>query len=379
MTGAMTERGTALMATLILIMILLPLGAYVVQQCRTDLMIERNFRAEIEAFYTAEAGLEHALAEIDPGQSFDDVLAGPDRIAGTADDGTFPFREGPPAAFPSPPLGYDVRVTLAGANVLSIASRGIGRYAATKVVAALVTRSRLVFTPAALYAQSDIRQLDLGGGQLLLSGLDHRIDDPPGNPTGAAAPIPALASPDADAEQDLRRRLPEGLAGRLPGAGAAPSIATSPTVNVQTYADRFATLPDCRHLPTLNTNIDENTDDTWGLGTPETPQMSVVEGDANISGSLRGNGVLVVRGTLHITGTLEFTGLVIALNGILFEPTGNVKIAGALWQGLTIDNRLQLGSSGAIVYSSCALAAADTAFPGVLPHAAVVSGWQEEL
>jgi hypothetical protein len=56
-----------------------------------------------------------------------------------------------------------------------------------------------------------------------------------------------------------------------------------------------------------------------------------------------------------------------------------VTITGALWQGPTVDERLELRSSGAIVYSSPALAAADTAFPGILPHAAVVSGWEEEL
>ena len=367
----MNNRGTALMATLIIIMILLPLGAYVVLQCRTDLMIGRNFRAEIEAFYTAEAGLEHALAEIDPGQSFDDLLAGPDRISGTADDGSFPFREGPPGAFPFPPLGYDVRVIPAGQNVLSIVSCGTGRYGATKVVAALVARSRLPFTPAALYAQSDIRRLDLSGGQLLLSGVDHPISDSPASPAATAVPVPGLASPDADAEQDLRRQLPEVLARRLVGLGGAPSIATNPAVNVQTYADQFAAHLACVHLSAL--------DETAELGEPETPQMSVVEGDANISGWLRGSGVLVVRGTLHITGILDFTGLVIALNGILFEPSANVTIKGALWQGRTMDDRLQLRSSGAIMYSSRALAAADTAFPGILPHAAVVSGWEEEL
>ncbi len=369
----MNNRGTALMATLIIIMILLPLGAYVVLQCRTDLMIERNFRAEIEAFYTAEAGLEHAIAEIDPGQSFDDVLTGPDHIAGTADDGSFPFGEGSPGAFPSPPLGYQVRVTLAGHNVLSIVSRGTGRYNATKVVAALVARSRLPFTPAALYAQSDIRRLDLSGGQLLLSGSDHPIGDSPASPTETAAPVPALASPDADAGQDLRRRLPEVLARRLVGLGGAPSIATSPAVSVQTYADQFAAQPACVHLSAL--------DETAKLGEPGTPQMSVVEGDALVSESerVKGSGVLVVRGTLQVMGTFEFTGLVIALNGILLEPSANVTIKGALWQGRTVDDRLQLRSSGAIMYSSRALAAADTAFPGILPHAAVVSGWEEEL
>jgi hypothetical protein len=370
MIGAMGNRGTALIAALSIIMILLPLGAYVVLQCRTDLLIERNFRAEVEAFYAAEAGLEHAIAEIDPGQSFDAVLAGPDRIAGTADDGAFPFRHGPPSDFASPQLSYDVRATPVAGNMLSLVSRGTGRYGATKVVTALVARSPIVFTPAALYVQGDIRRLDLGGG-LLLSGLDHRIDDPPASPMGTAAPTAALASPDAEAEQDLRRRLPEDVAARLPGAGGAPSIATSPTFNVQGYADRFAAQSSSVHLSALG--------ETATLGTPGTPQISVVDGDAYISGWLHGNGVLVVRGTLDVMGTFEFTGLVVALNGILFEPASNITINGTLWQGPAMDDRLQLRGSGAIGYSSSALTAVDTAFPGILPHAAVVNGWEEQL
>jgi hypothetical protein len=370
MIGAMGNRGTALIAALIIIMILLPLGAYVALQSRTDLLIERNFRAEVEAFYAAEAGLEHAIAEIDPGQSFDAVLAGPDRILGTADDGAFPFRHGPPSDFTSPQLSYDVRATPVPGNMLSLVSRGTGWYGATKVVAALVARSPIVFTPGGLYVQGDIRHLDLGGG-LLLSGLDHRIGDPPASPMGTAAPIAALASPDAEAEQDLRRRLPEGLAAQITGAGGAPSIATSTTFNVQSYADRFAAQSSSVHLSAIG--------ETVTLGTPRTPQISVVEGDAYISGCLRGNGVLVVRGTLDVTGTLEFTGLVVALNGILFEPAGNITITGTLWRGPAMDERLQLHGSGAIGYSSGALTAVDTVFPGILPHPAVVNGWEEQL
>jgi hypothetical protein len=374
MNQAMNDRGTALMATLIIIMVLLPLGAYVALQCRTDLMIERNFRAEIEAFYTADAGLEHAIAEIDPGQSFDDLLTGPDHTAGTADDGSFPFREGPPGAFPSPPLGYQVRVTPAGGNMLSIVSRGTGRHEATKVVAALVTRSPLAFTPAALYAQTDIRGLDLGG-ELLLSGLDHRIGDPAASPTGTAPPVPALASLDASGEEDLRRRIPADLAEHLLGSGGPPSIATSSSINVQRYADMLAAQPACEHVPRLADIMGENTD------APGTPRIAVVEGDALVAESelVKGSGVLVVLGTLQVVGGLEFTGLVIALGGIVFEPSGSVTITGALWQGPSMDDRLELHASGAIVYSSTALAAADTAVPGILPHAAVVSGWEEEL
>lgn len=38
----MNQRGTALVATLAIVMVLLPLGALLVFQCRTDLMIQHN-------------------------------------------------------------------------------------------------------------------------------------------------------------------------------------------------------------------------------------------------------------------------------------------------------------------------------------------------
>lgn len=373
MTDSMTERGAALIATLILMMILLPLGAYVVLQCRTDWLLERNFRAELEAFYAAEAGLEHAVAEIEPGQSFDDVLAGPDRIAGTSDDGVFPFREGTPVDFASASLRYDVRLALTSGNMLSIVSYGSGRHGATKVVAALAARSALPFTPAALYAAGDIRGIDLGSGQLLLSGLDHLLSDAPASANGSAPAVAALASPDAAAEEALRLQLAGGLAGQFVGAGGTPSLATTGDLRVQNHATRLAAQPTSVRLGTLNVS------DTAVLGTPRTPQISVVAGDADIAGWLSGTGILIVGGSLHVTGTFEFSGLVIALNSLLLESSGSMLITGALWQGPAADAALELRGSGAIMYSSRALGAVDAAFPGLLPHAVVLTGWQEQL
>lgn len=369
----MTQRGAALLAALILIMILLPLGAYVILQCRTDLLLERNFRAELEAFYAAEAGLEHALAEIEPGQSFDDVLAGPDGIPGTADDGMFPFREGTAAAFTSAPLGYDVRLSLTAGNLLAIISSGSGRQGATKVVAGLAARSPWPFTPAALYSGGDIRRLDLGSGRLLLSGVDHLLSDAPANPTGGAAAVAALAGPDAAAEAALREQLPAALAGQLLGAGGAPSIATSRSLPVQTYATRLAAQQASVRLGALTVG------DTTVLGTPRTPQISVVDGDVDVAGWLGGYGVLIVQGALHVSGTFEFTGLVIVLNSMLCESSSNMLITGALWQGSMPNADIELRSSGAVVYSRAALAAADAAVPGLLPHAVILTGWREQL
>lgn len=369
----MNERGTALIATLAVVMILLPLGAYVVLQCRTDLMIERNFGAELETFYAAEAGLEHAVAEIRPGQSFEDILSGPDHIVGTADDGMFPFAEGAPAVFPYPPFADDVRVAPAGDNLVSIVSRATGRFGASKTVAALIKRSPLVFTPAALYAAASLAHADFGNAHTLLSGLDHQSSDPPGLPTGAAPALAALASPDPGVESQLRTQLPEFVARELVGAGGTPSITTAPALDLESLVARSAAQPAAVSFADLEVPL------AVVLGTPRTPQISVIHGVADVSGSLTGNGILIVEGELHVSGALEFNGIVVGMSGLTFEPTSSVLVSGALWHGGSEYSRLELRGAGAVMYSSRVLATLDNKFPTLLPHAAVVAGWQEQL
>lgn len=365
------ERGTALIATLSLTMILLPLGAFVVMQCCTDLMIEHNVRAEVESFYVAEAGLEHALAEIPPDSTFAPLLAGPDHIAGTVDDGVFPFVEGAPGDFPCAPFHYDVRVNAANGGMVSVVSAGSGLHGANKAVSALVSRSPLPFTPAALHAGGDAGTLDLGPGYLL-SGLDHRLDDDPSQPQGPATALPALSGSRPDREELLRARLTPAEAQRLVGAGGPPSIATTPSLDVQAYANRYSQHPARVRLAAVTLQPD------LILGTTQSPQVSVVTGDVDISGHLDGTGVLIVQGTLQVTGSLHFAGLVIA-QGFLFQSSSHVAVAGAVWQAPGDDAHLQLDGSGSVVYSSDALATIDRAFPGLLPHAALLAGWQEQL
>ena len=181
MTASGAQRGSALIAVLGLMTLLLPLGALVSLQARMDLLVQRNLLADAEVFYVADAGVEHAVAEIGPGVGFDAVLAGPDRVPGTADDGIFPFRAGPPAAFPAQPFAYDVRVARRPDGRIRIVATGRGRHGATKVIAAIVARAALPFTPAALYLD-DGPSVDLGSAGMVVSGHDHDIG---GVPQGA--------------------------------------------------------------------------------------------------------------------------------------------------------------------------------------------------
>lgn len=371
MTVLGNQRGTALVAALSIAMILLPLGALVALQSRTDLTIQRNLRSDIATFYVAEAGLAHAVAEIPPGQSFDQLLVGPDHIKGTNDDGGFPFANGSPSAFPYAPYRYDVQVAPSGANLLRIISRASGPNGGVKVVETLVTRSPLPFTPAALYAETTTTNVSLGGG-FRLSGIDHQVRFPPVLQTAPMAPLPALSTPRPEAEARLRNELSSAAPDQVSGAGGPPSIATVARLDLGTYAQHVANAPTAITHSTVPVE-----DARWG--TQEAPQLSIVAGDLHVPGHLSGSGVLVIKGAFDVTGLVEFSGVVLVEGAVLFEQSSSVTVLGTLWQAASQDERMELHGNGGAVYSSSALSDCDRAFPGLLPHAVAVAGWHEEL
>jgi hypothetical protein len=370
MTALRNQRGTALVAALSIAMILLPLGALVALQCRTDLAIQRNLRSDIETFYVAEAGLAHAVADIPPGQSFDQLLAGPDHVKGTQDDGVFPFVSGQPSAFPHPPFRYDVQVVPASPSLLRIVSSASGLNGSTKVVETLVTRAPLPFTPAAVYAETTTTNVSLGTN-FRLSGTDQQAVFPPIPANPPTAQLPALSTPSAETEALLRSRL-SSAAGQISGAGGVPSIATAARLDLNAYAQSMTTA--AAAIVRSAVPVD---DATWG--TRGQPQLSIVAGDLHVPGHLTGSGVLFVRGRLDITGTLEFSGVVLVQGAVVLEPSSGVTLLGALWQAASQDERLELRGEGVVAYSSDALAALDRTFPGLLPHAVALAGWHEEL
>jgi hypothetical protein len=370
MSALRNQHGTALVAALGIAMILLPIGALVALQCRTDLGIQHNLRSDIESFYVAEAGLAHAVADIPPGQSFDQLLAGPDGITGTADDGVFPFAEGAPAAFPYAPYRYDVQAVLQG-SMLNIISRASGLNGSTKVVEALVMRSPLPFTPAALYVETAAATLRLGDG-FRLSGIDHQAVFPPVVQPQPRADLPAVSTPQPAAEPALREALSSAAPGQIAGVGDAPSVKTVQRLDLDTYTQNAASAP--RAIVHAAGTIDAA---TWG--TTDAPQLSIVAGDLQVSGRLAGSGVLIVKGTLQVGGAVEFAGAVLVQGAVLFDPSSSVTVVGTLWQAASLDERLDLRGSGVIAYSSGALLDFDRAFPGLLPHAAVVAGWREDV
>jgi hypothetical protein len=348
------QAGSALITTMIVSSALLVVGAFAVMQARTDLLVQHHTRTAVEVFYVAEAGLEHALADLASDSRFERILAGRDGMEGTADDGSYPFHDGPPDFFPRPPFRYDVRVERVDEDTAEIVSRGIGLGPAARSVSASVLRSTEPHLPAAASAFG----LDL---EMLLSDEFSLLGSEPGAP---GEDVPALAVGDDESREKLLSELPETAKARIVGPRGAPSVAGRRFVDLTELAARIARLPEARLLP-------DGAAGDLGSGVLASRASLLL---SNASGS----GLLLVQGNLVVDDQLDFSGLVLVMGDVSFGRSSTVHIDGGLLQGAPGD-RMSLLGAGHIEYDPDAIRALDAEVPEILPRRALVAGWREQF
>lgn len=352
------EQGIALLAVLGIVLAILPLAAAVAVETHLDILMQRNVRSGTEAFYTAEAGLAHALAELGPSASLRTLLRGPDGLASTPDDGGFPFRLAAPTAFAAPPAGYEVFAEPGPGSSVRVLSRGHSGHAAVRDVEILVAPAADPFTPGALYLASAEVDIDLGSHGFLISGAPQLQTD--------SAAIAGIAVPSASAAAVLRTSVEPAAA--VSGAGESPSIIASSPIDLTTYPNGLAARADA----VLQSPAD--TAEALTLGTASAPQLTVVGNDWAVAGGISGCGILLVRGDLEITGQLQYRGLVIVEGNLDLTSSGDLRIEGTLWSSA---ERLRLGGVGFVRYEPAILKNVDGAISEALLHLPVVVAWRE--
>ncbi len=353
--AARRQAGYALATTMITAGALLPLGAFALMQVRLDLAVHHHTRAALEAFHVAEAGLAHALADLDADPIFDRLRAGPDGLPDTADDGDFPFRTPPPAFFPRRPFHYTVAVEPIGGDAVEIVAHGYGIARAERIVAVAVRPSAPPFVPAALLSAAPHPTVVLGDG-FTVSGSAAGVTPEP--------PVPALGVPDEPSVDAVRYQLAEISRRQLRGAGGDDSIAPRRIAHAAGLAVAISRLPGAQPLPPR----------AFG---PLGSGIMVARQSQQISDA-EGSGVLVVDGDLEIYGRFRFAGLILATGDLHIDRDAAVDISGAVIIGPAAD-RLQLLGAGGITYSPAAIAAVAPAVRDLLPRRAVVTGWRERL
>jgi hypothetical protein len=345
------QSGSALILVMLLIVVLTPLVASVAMQARLDLLIERHGRAAHEAFYVAESGLEHALADLAHDPSFNRLVDGADGRQGTADDRLYPFSHPPPPYFPQAPFGYRVETAPLGADVIEIISYGHAALQSSRVVSATAIKSRDPYLPAGLSAAGDGVVLDLGD--------DFYID---GAAAGGDDDTPAVALDD-DADVDVfLQSLSEPARQRLRGPGGSPSVTRRRLGSLASMADVLANLATTR-VP------DGEVHGPFGWGITMSPRATQVS-DAS------GGGILIVDGDLSIGGRFVFDGLVIVRGNVDLGSDGDLELKGALLQD-SPGRDLRLRGGGSIRYDPAILALVDALAPNVLPRRALIGAWRE--
>jgi len=180
------EDGFALLLVLVLTAILIAVGTFALRQARIGLLMARQARATGQLYYTAEAGLERAIADVENDPSFERVISGPRGPLKTGASTPFPPGQNGPHVFPASPFRYQVEVERVAEDRADIVSRATADGTGTRIVSASVTRLRAVLLPAALCLR--------GPQPFVALGRNFRVVAKQGDLAAIAVPTDAGAS-----------------------------------------------------------------------------------------------------------------------------------------------------------------------------------------
>jgi hypothetical protein len=243
-----------------------------------------------------------------------------------------------------------------------------------KVVTAYISRGNYGLGATSLTGSTAAAtETNFSGTNFSISGTDQ---------CGAAPSVPGIAVTDAALQTEITNDTTSdgGLASNqmnlVTGAGSSPSVMVIPPTSqtVSQLANQFLALT---HTELTGQTFGGN--ESWG--TAATPQITRINGNATVSGTIEGYGVLIVDGALSVLGNFTFNGLVIARGDIQVLVDGNAGINGALMLGesITYDPQVELDvrGHGTVRFNSCNLNAANGWVN--LPKQAKLVAWHEKL
>jgi hypothetical protein len=301
----------------------------------------RHERDGARAWFLAEAAVTDVLTAATAGTTFTDLLRSTPTLERDAAPG-WSYRaelgdDGDDA--PEDPLTDANRIA-----TLRVTARGPAPV--RRVLEAVIGRAPDPYFPAAIALGGDVNSLASG---FLIDGRDYGMGSGCTLAAGDGARF-ALA-------------LPAGApvpAHPLNGRGGDPSV-------VRGEAPELDEVPEAEHATRVAAGALGG-----AFGSVGTPQLTVVDGDAAVTGTLSGAGVLYVGGSLRVTGTLAFTGVVAAERGITVDG-GELIVCGGVYAAG--DPALDVTGRGGVRASAEALRLAATVAP--LPAAARVIAVRE--
>jgi len=350
------ERGMVLVVGLLLIVVLVLLGTTAVMTSTTDMKISANYKTSTQAFYIAEAGIEHARENvrqaINLGSSLSQILAA--RVGGTGvlsdsstitnfyANGTFVTDDVPFIASTSYGAGsYRVYLTNDAADgVTSVTDMNYQ-----------VTLTSFGFGPNNSFTvtQVSIRMIVPPNlpAPITLPGPNPVFDGPNSNVADVAdGTKPAICVDNLDAKVSVQAGIPANRYDNYQG-----NCPSTPCIEAQTIPSPWGNKADLLKLyADLKAAADftSPSDTGFTLGTTSNRRIVVIDGGYSYTGA--GAGILVVTDELVLQGKFDYDGIIIAVgNGrVIRKGAGSGTITG----GIVVANTNTPGTELGIPYMS---------------------------
>lgn len=323
------ERGMVLVVALLVMVILALLGVTFLTISASEYNIASNELNASRAFNLAEAGAEHARAEL-RGADINSILTqgGNINFAGYGTAVSFAggsysvsIRNNTTAmgAFPVDPGGptndTDERVILTATGTFKNAQ---------KVIESLASIPKLPPPPGAVAAFSQDSEVEAGGD----AEINGNNFDPPPYPCSGAG-CDGLPNSSVPAVPGV---LFNSTGATAQGIGSAtiegnPPTRTDVSASATPWINLASSLAPCGNIAlTVPTTFASN--QVWG--SPSSPAVVRLTGPVTINGNVNGAGILIVENQLTITGTFHFQGIVLIMSTGVVEvsATGDSSIYG---------------------------------------------------
>ena len=393
------ERGLTLAVVLMMMVILISITGAGLLFSSLNLKASANLKGGTAAMQAADAGIQHALAAIPVGGDFDSLLTG--GVSG------FP-------CYPASPCnGSSNKPTLTGSingysytavvendttvvnetatndinTTVILTSTATGPNGSNRKVRAYIGRFPWI-PPGAIYLPGNPNYIEtrFNGNSFGISGRDSNPGQADGS--GSASPIAGIATTYSGTTTEIvgpSGSLSSSQYGAVTGQGSNPSVSTSSTIlDVYQLAQNLIALG-VEGVDKQTLDHGNYSSGIWG--TTLLPKITHITGDATMTGSLTGWGVLIIDGDMKLRGGFTFNGLVICLGDADINGSNGGADVAKVWGTLLIkestssdsSDELRVAGGGSVDYSSLTLKTVTDKWPNAFSTKARIVAWNEMM
>src|SRR5438093_3535226 len=393
------ELGLTLAIVLMMMVVLLSITGAGLLFSSLNLKASANLKGGTAAMQAADAGIQHALAAIPAGGDFDSFWTGTgltnfpcknsSGATGTCNGTTYkPTLTGSingysyTAVVENDTTVVNETTTNDINKTVILTSTATSPNGSNRKVRAYIGRFPWI-PPGAIYLPGDFNYIEttFNGNSFGISGRDTI----PGLPAGSGlnSPIPGIATTYSGTTSEIvGGSLTSTQYGQVTGQGSNPSVSTSSTIlDVYQMAQNLIALG-VEGVDKQTLGHGNYSSGIWG--TTLSPMITHITGDATMTGSLTGWGVLIIDGDMKLRGGFTFNGLVICLGDADVNGGGAGDLA-KVWGSVLIrastssdsSDELRVAGGGNVYYSSLTLKTVTDKWPNGFSTNARIIAWNE--